>query len=290
MRSPGPGGGERSRSSRALASVASMRRSREAEHLVEERAGQAGAREVRQRPRACSRPRPPRPRQRRRGRYMTSSSTCPASGASARAATRRCTQAGSPSPPGDAALEVRELEVACARSRARARAWRRGARAGPKRASTAARGPTATTVLAVERDRAVGDRPGAAPPGVESRSPARGGRAGRGLASRSSTHGRADHAHAHSGRLDRPEPAGTACCAAPARSRRRGCAAPPPRRPSSKVVPAAETTFSSIMTWPKSLQPMCSAAWATPPPMVTHDAWRFGTLSRTSRASAFSRR
>ena len=57
-----------------------------------------------------------------------------------------------------------------------------------------------------------------------------------------------------------------------------------------KVVPAARDHVLLDHHLPKSLQPMCSAAWATPPPMVTQEAWKLGTLSRTSRASALTRR
>ena len=56
------------------------------------------------------------------------------------------------------------------------------------------------------------------------------------------------------------------------------------------VVFAAETTFSSIMSEPKSLQPKRSAVWPTFMPIVTQLAWRFGTLSSTMRAIATVRR
>jgi hypothetical protein len=46
------------------------------------------------------------------------------------------------------------------------------------------------------------------------------------------------------------------------------------------VVPAAETTFSSIITEPMSSAPNASATWPTFIPCVTHDDWMCGTLSR----------
>ena len=56
------------------------------------------------------------------------------------------------------------------------------------------------------------------------------------------------------------------------------------------VVLAAETTFSSIMSEPKSLQPKRSAICPIFMPIVTQLAWRFGTLSSTMRAIATVRR
>src|SRR2546427_465412 len=52
------------------------------------------------------------------------------------------------------------------------------------------------------------------------------------------------------------------------------------------VVPAAETTFSSIMSEPKSFAPNRSATCPTFIPIVTQDAWMFGTSSSTMRAIA----
>src|SRR6266568_4631752 len=57
-----------------------------------------------------------------------------------------------------------------------------------------------------------------------------------------------------------------------------------------QVVPAAETTFSSIISEPKSLAPKRSATWPIFGPMVTHDAWILGTLSSTMRAIPWVRR
>src|SRR5690554_2660840 len=45
------------------------------------------------------------------------------------------------------------------------------------------------------------------------------------------------------------------------------------------VVPAADTTFSSIIVLPKSLQPYESDCLPTSGPIVTHDDWKFCTLS-----------
>src|SRR2546425_7272630 len=56
------------------------------------------------------------------------------------------------------------------------------------------------------------------------------------------------------------------------------------------VVPAAETTFSSIMSEPKSLAPNLSATWPILGPIVTQEAWMLGTLSSTMRAMAWVRR
>ena len=46
------------------------------------------------------------------------------------------------------------------------------------------------------------------------------------------------------------------------------------------VVPAAETTFSSIITEPRSSAPNPSATWPIFIPCVTHDDWMWSTLSR----------
>ena len=46
------------------------------------------------------------------------------------------------------------------------------------------------------------------------------------------------------------------------------------------VVPAAETTFSSIMIEPMSSAPNASATWPIFMPCVTHDDWMWSTLSR----------
>src|SRR5262249_10434703 len=46
------------------------------------------------------------------------------------------------------------------------------------------------------------------------------------------------------------------------------------------VVPAAETTFSSIMTEPMSSAPKPSATWPIFIPCVTQDDWMWSTLSR----------
>ena len=46
------------------------------------------------------------------------------------------------------------------------------------------------------------------------------------------------------------------------------------------VVPAAETTFSSIITDPMSSAPNPSATWPIFRPCVTQDDWMWGTLSR----------
>ena len=56
------------------------------------------------------------------------------------------------------------------------------------------------------------------------------------------------------------------------------------------VVFAAETTFSSIMSEPKSLHPKRSAAWPTFIPIVTQLDWMFGMLSSTTRAKETVRR
>ena len=52
------------------------------------------------------------------------------------------------------------------------------------------------------------------------------------------------------------------------------------------VVPAAETTFSSIITEPRSLAPNSSATCPTFMPCVTHDDWMWSKLSRTMRLTA----
>src|SRR5690606_14097245 len=57
-----------------------------------------------------------------------------------------------------------------------------------------------------------------------------------------------------------------------------------------KKEPAAETTFSSNMTWPKSLAPKWSAVCPTAGPMVGQEACRFSMLSRVRRATASMRR
>ena len=56
------------------------------------------------------------------------------------------------------------------------------------------------------------------------------------------------------------------------------------------VVPAAETTFSSIMSEPKSFAPKRRATCPIFGPIVTQEAWMFGTLSSTMRAIACVRR
>ena len=46
------------------------------------------------------------------------------------------------------------------------------------------------------------------------------------------------------------------------------------------TVPAADTTFSSIIVLPMSLHPKASDALPIRGPCVTHDAWKLSTLSR----------
>ena len=55
-------------------------------------------------------------------------------------------------------------------------------------------------------------------------------------------------------------------------------------------MPALLTTFSSIITEPKSLAPYFSAICPMSGPCVTHELWMFGMLSRKIRASACIRR
>ena len=66
------------------------------------------------------------------------------------------------------------------------------------------------------------------------------------------------------------------------------------RRISSMVasctVPAADTTFSSSISDPKSLHPNRSEICPTLRPMVTQEACRLGTLCRMRRAMATVRR
>src|SRR5690606_8249690 len=50
--------------------------------------------------------------------------------------------------------------------------------------------------------------------------------------------------------------------------------------PSSFLQPAADTTFSSSIVPPKSLQPLSSVIWAIFMPCVTNDVWMFSKLSR----------
>ena len=57
-----------------------------------------------------------------------------------------------------------------------------------------------------------------------------------------------------------------------------------------KVVPALLTTFSSIMTEPKSFAPYLSAICPMAGPWVTQELWMFSMLSRKIRASACVRR
>ena len=47
-----------------------------------------------------------------------------------------------------------------------------------------------------------------------------------------------------------------------------------------KVVPACETTFSSIMMLPKSFAPYFRATWPISRPCVTHELWTLVKLSR----------
>ena len=49
---------------------------------------------------------------------------------------------------------------------------------------------------------------------------------------------------------------------------------------SLNTAPACETTFSSIMAEPKSLPPKRSATCPTSGPIVGHETWRLGKLSR----------
>ncbi len=59
---------------------------------------------------------------------------------------------------------------------------------------------------------------------------------------------------------------------------------------SRKWAPAAETTFSSIISEPKSFAPKRSDTWPIFEPCVTHEAWTLGKLSRKTRATASVRR
>src|SRR5438034_8956807 len=55
-----------------------------------------------------------------------------------------------------------------------------------------------------------------------------------------------------------------------------------------KVVPALLTTFSSIITEPKSFAPYLSAIWPMPGPCVTQELCTFSMLSKKIRASAWA--
>ena len=57
---------------------------------------------------------------------------------------------------------------------------------------------------------------------------------------------------------------------------------------SRKVVPALLTTFSSIMTEPKSFAPYLERDLADLRAWVTHELWRLGMLSRKMRAAPAS--
>src|SRR5690349_7780047 len=56
------------------------------------------------------------------------------------------------------------------------------------------------------------------------------------------------------------------------------------------VVPAADTTFSSIIVLPKSLQPYDRDSLPISGPIVTQEDWKFGILSSMMRLAATIRR